>query len=217
MAKKHKSKESHVEDTQLNNTETPVIASEIEVVAAGVDAVAAELEVPEVQEPEVPEVPAVQEPAAKDGNEELLALLAEALEALKQATSQKPAGTLFPTNGSTAVDGIPKNHQPLQGKPGRKYKLLSHTMDMSGKIPAQQRELQQILTEYLEVGIEYSEPVVFGIVESRAYDKNEAGAYLYPQLARAIQSPSYILSYYKSLRAKNNHAGFEARGLLAIS
>lgn len=109
---------------------------------------------------------------------------------------------------SGAVSGIAKNHKPGVANVGRKYVLMSKSLNSWGKVPQQQKDLADILVKNLEVNVEYTEAQVFNTIVDQCGE--------YPSLYNSKQDPTYLFKYYRGLANKDNHAGFIARDFIRV-
>ena len=104
-----------------------------------------------------------------------------------------------------AEKSAPKNQ--VAGKIGNgKYILLTKVFPTWGNTPQQQKDLAAILSNFMEVGKEYTEAEVFAQLESE-YVK-------YNSLASAKQHVTYLFRYYRGLKNDGKYAGFVARNYL---
>ena len=131
--------------------------------------------------------------------EELAALRAK-LDLLVSGKAQVSAAPSAP-----AVPGIPKNHRPVTPDPNRRYVRLG-PLATWGKIPQQQKDLADMLTESMDIGKEWTEEEVFTLLEENVAEKDS--------LAKSCQSVSYLFCYYRGLKNDSKHAGFISRGFL---
>lgn len=132
-------------------------------------------------------------PIAVVDNSAVEAQIAEAmarLEELKKEDSAPPA----------------KNHRP--GNPTNAVWIRLGELSTSGKVPQQQKDLAKILSLHMEIGVEYKEVDVFAFVTDDAVQ--------YASLAKSRQHPTYLLRFYRGLKARGSHAGFVARGFVRV-
>jgi hypothetical protein len=102
-----------------------------------------------------------------------------------------------------------KNHRAVRPQAGRKYVLLSKSLQDWGKVPQQQKDLASIISKSFEVGQEVSEEEVFSKVTEESTQ--------YASLATSVQHPTYLLAYYRGLDKKDGkHAGFVRRNFFQV-
>lgn len=89
---------------------------------------------------------------------------------------------------------------------GAKYKLLTKSLALFGKVPQQQLDLSKLLSARFEVGTEIPESTLFAALIEDAHK--------YPSIQNSVQDPTYLFRYYRGLKHKGTHAGFIARGFL---
>lgn len=141
------------------------------------------------------------EPATDVG----LDVLAE-LEALKAKLAALTGGGNAQVQVSApVVSGVPKNHRPVKANPNRKYVRLG-PLNCFGKVPQQQRDIADLLSESMDIGAEWTEEEVFTLLEENFNEKDS--------LKRSKQSASYLFCYYRGLKNDGKHAGFVPRGFL---
>ncbi len=158
----------------------------------------------ENQEVQVAETPVARDVYADMGLAGLNARIAELEAKLANGggASQEPAKS---GNGN----GVAKNKVATKPQADRKYVLLDKVLGKMveyPKVPKQQADLAEILSENLELETEYSEEQIFDLVAENAAN--------YKSLADSVQHPSYLFRYYRGLAPSGKHAGFVAREFL---
>ena len=106
------------------------------------------------------------------------------------------------------ANGVKKNHVPSKPNPNRKYVLLDRKMKDWGRVPQQQRDISQILSNCMEVGKPYSEAEVFGMLADWAPT--------YESLRTSVQDPTWLFRLYRGLKNDGKRAGFLARDFVRV-
>lgn len=107
------------------------------------------------------------------------------------------------TNGK-----VPKNKVAGKPDPNRKYVLLEKNLASWGRVPQQQADLAAILSQHMELGVEYPEAAIFDLVTDQAAE--------FDSIAGSRQHPTYLLRYYRGLKNDQKHCGFVGRGFLRV-
>lgn len=107
----------------------------------------------------------------------------------------------------TVDKSVPKNHRTGKVDAGRKYKLLTKKMSMTGNVPQQQADIADLLASRMDVGKEYTEAEVFNFLIDGAGD--------YKSLYGSKQDPTYLFRYYRGIK-KDKYLGFIARNFLVM-
>lgn len=139
-------------------------------------------------------VEGLKEVQEKEVNAQLLAKMAELQQRLAQLTMMNQEG------------GVAKNKRPVNPDPGRKYVLLSKTLESWGRVPQQQRDIAMLLSQLMTVNQEYTEAEVFAAVTDYACE--------FDSIRKSVQHPTYLFAYYRGLKNDGKHAGFVARNFL---
>lgn len=99
-----------------------------------------------------------------------------------------------------------KNQATSKPKEGRKYVLLSKTLESWGKVPQQQRDIADLLSKHMDLKVEYTEKQVFDMLIDHAGD--------YPSLSTSVQDPTYLFRYYRGLKKDAKYGGYVARNFI---
>jgi hypothetical protein len=137
---------------------------------------------------------AIEVVAVVDPNEAILAQIAEAKAKIEELKKEEVK--------------VAKNHRP--GKVTDSVWIRLGAFEEWGKVPQQQKDLATILTNMMQVGVQYSEAAVFAEVTERAKD--------FPSLSTSDQDATYLLRYYRGLNKKDDprYAGFIKRNFLQV-
>jgi hypothetical protein len=165
-------------------------------------------EVFRVTEAEVanPEAEPLSEAPQKPAESDIFAKLAALQAILEELKSQKPTPAATPIT-SAVKDTTPKNKRAVKPEPGRKYVRLG-PLDTFGRVPQQQADIAAILTESMEIGAEWTEEELFLLVTDSAVEHDS--------IAKSVQHPIYLFTYYRGLKNDGKHAGFIARNFLRM-
>jgi hypothetical protein len=106
----------------------------------------------------------------------------------------------------TNVTKVKKNQRPGKAAAGRKYVLLSATLNKWGKVPQQQADIADLLTKNFKIGEEVTEDALFTALVDNAGD--------YASIYSSKQDPTYLFRYYRGLKNDGKHAGFIARNFI---
>lgn len=141
---------------------------------------------------------AIEVVAEVDPNEAILAQIAEAKAKIEELKKEEVR---------TEVK-VAKNHRP--GKVTDSVWVRLGTFEEWGKVPQQQKDLATILTNMMQVGVQYSEAAVFAEVTERAAQ--------FESLRTSDQDATYLLRYYRGLKKKDDprYAGFIKRNFLRV-
>jgi hypothetical protein len=180
-------------NAELNNITENVEVKEVEVVVDPVneDGIIATVinTVEEPKEEEVEEEVKKEEPIS---NEVLVGLIAELT---KELAAIKGGNT-----------GMKKNHKVGKPVAGRKYVLLTNTLEKWGKVPQQQSDIATLLTKSFKVGEEFTEAEAFDALVDNSGD--------YVSMTKSVQDPTYLFKYYRGLKNDGKYAGFVARNFI---
>ncbi len=103
---------------------------------------------------------------------------------------------------------VKKNQRPGKPSASRKYVLLAKKLNSWGKVPQQQADIADLLSNGMEIGKEYSEAEVFNMLVDQCGE--------YTSIYSSKQDPTYLFRYYRGLKNDGKHAGFVAREFVRV-